>query len=207
MQVQDMKNNPELSSFMNKVFPFFGLIFIAFVCTITCNNVCRFAEIRMKGENDYVIVEQGIWMGHVDKDEISENCVRYRNNPFDSNWHVSRAFSAISQLLTVCVFILSCELMKFNYGSERRVMLAVTCLEIAFAQGMTLLFISSSRCMYMNVPGQFDEASLSCHYSSGFFITVFTIPMWTLAGALSMHLPIPSEKFSLDEDFNHLSLT
>ena len=184
-----MKNNPQLDSFVSKVVPLMALIFIAFICTIMSNNVCQFVEIKLKGKYDYITLEQGIWQGQIDKFQIDiDTCRRYRNSPFDTNWHLARAFSVISQILSCCLFILSCELMKFKYDHERRIALAVTCMELALTQGFTLLFVNSIACLHMEIPEQYDEVDSSCHYSSGFFMAIFTILMWCLAAALAMNL-------------------
>lgn len=195
-----MKNNPQLTSFVFKVVPFVALIFIAFVCTITANNICRFVEIKLEGENDLITMEQGIWQGHLDKFHINDECERYMNSPFDRNWHFARVFSVISQLLSCCLIILTIELIKFKYDHERRVALTVTCMELVFTQGFTLLFVDSIACLRvgMRIPEQFNEADSSCHWSAGFYLTIFTIPMWGLAAALAMNLPLPGNELEFE---------
>jgi len=190
--------NPALLRFISTVIPFLTLIIVVFICTIWSNHVCDFVEVTLDGDKGFLVFMMGLWKGQIDYDELNnEGCGSYINNPYDRNWRLARAFSVISDILSICVLILTCELLRMKYDYERRIVIAVTCIELAFAKGFTLLFINSSGCKAMSlpdtIPEQYKDLKTDCKFAAGYFITVFTIPLWILAALLAIYLPLPSD--------------
>ncbi|KAL7540070.1 hypothetical protein ACHAXR_009852 [Thalassiosira sp. AJA248-18] len=178
--------------------------------SIRCNFI-KFTAIS--GASEPISLEFGIWyyqfwsiVTSVDGKYIFETCHGYPDSmPIDSNWKAARAFSVMTFIFALVVFITSI-ISACAPNSDKlstRGWMAPAYLLTSFCQGLTLLILSSNACkdnilVQRETVGNIDWPD-TCSLAMGANLCISATVLWFAAG-LASYAAHKAEKEEANEE-------